>query len=260
MNEPSENLEREAERVRAQLSDTADELRARVSPGQIMDDMMTAIRDGGATEMLDNLAAQARANPVAVAMIGGGLAWLMLGRGTSDGNAVMLRDYDGGMFHDSRRDYGDRDRFFERSDTGGSVVERVKQAAGSTQEAVGGALRGAATAVEHQIHDAADGLRHGARDAMRGMRDGSHRARGAMNSAMDREPLLIGAVGFAAGALVGAILPTSEIERRNLGPAGEVLQEKAGALLDEGVAMARDVASNRNEPAVEARKPEVESV
>ena len=80
MTDASDELEREAERVRAQLAGTAEELRARVSPGQIVDDLMTALRDGGASDMLDTLKAQMRANPMAIAMIGGGLAWLMLGR------------------------------------------------------------------------------------------------------------------------------------------------------------------------------------
>lgn len=241
MNEASEELEREAERVRAQIADTADELRARVSPGQIMDDMLNTIRDGGANEMLDNLKMQVRANPMAVAMIGGGLAWLILGKGSADRDAEGMRDHDRELVFGGSRDFIDRDRDHSSglSGTGEAVVERVKHAAGATGEA----LRDAASAAEHRVLDAAESLRHGARDAVEGVRHGSYRARGAVNQAIDREPLLIGAMGFAAGALVGAMLPTSEIERRNLGPAGEMIQEKAGALIDEGVAMAREAAS-----------------
>ena len=61
----------------------------------------------------------------------------------------------------------------------------------------------------------------------------------------DREPLLVGAMGFAAGAVVGAMLPATAIERRTLAPAGEALQETAGALVDDGVALAREVLTHR---------------
>jgi hypothetical protein len=106
------------------------------------------------------------------------------------------------------------------------------------------------------MHEAADTLRHGARDAMEGLRHGRHRARSAVSHALDREPLLIGAMGFAAGAVVGAMLPATEIERRNLAPASEALQDTAGALVDDGVALARDVLTQRRGASDTGEAPE----
>lgn len=252
MMDASDDLEREAERVRAQLAGTAEELRARVSPGQIVDDLMTALRDGGANDMLETLKAQMRANPMAIAMIGGGLAWLMLGR--TDGSDRYddpqpgVQPYPGigrPRGYDSDGD-----------DTGVTLVAaHSRPAIGVTKDRVAGALHDVTSTAERKMYEAADSLRHGTRDAVRGLRDGSHRARGAVSHALDREPLLVGAMGFAAGAVVGAMLPATEIERRTLAPAGEALQETAGALVDDGVALAREVLTQRRGGSEEGDAP-----
>lgn len=82
----SAELERQAEAARARLADTADELKARMSPGQIMDEVLNQFRGGDGTEMLANLKTQARDNPMALALIGSGMAWLMLGSGPQSGS------------------------------------------------------------------------------------------------------------------------------------------------------------------------------
>ncbi len=77
----ADELEREAEAARARLSDTADQIRARMSPGQLMDEVLNQFRGGDGSQMLANLRGQARDNPMALALVGSGLAWLMMGSG-----------------------------------------------------------------------------------------------------------------------------------------------------------------------------------
>ena len=60
----------------------------------------------------------------------------------------------------------------------------------------------------------------------------SRTAQSAARSATDtmrEQPLLIAALGLAAGAAVAALFPTTDIERRTLGPAGDALVGAAGA-------------------------------
>lgn len=88
-------LERQAEEARVRLSDTADKLRARMSPGQLMDELMGQFRDGDSGAMLANLRTQVRDNPMALALIGSGVAWLLAGNGAaapakSSGSAADL--------------------------------------------------------------------------------------------------------------------------------------------------------------------------
>ena len=73
----SEKLEREAGRTRAQLSETLEELRARMTPGQVIDQLIDHAREGPAAEFGRNLAREVRENPLPLVLIGIGVAWLI---------------------------------------------------------------------------------------------------------------------------------------------------------------------------------------
>ena len=77
----SELLEREAEARRAQLAQTFDELRARVTPGHVLDRLVDYATDSGGSDFFRNLRDQTVANPLALGIVGAGLAWLMLSNG-----------------------------------------------------------------------------------------------------------------------------------------------------------------------------------
>ena len=71
-------LERETEETRAELESTLDELRSRITPGQLVDQFMDRAREGNAGAFVRNFGQQVSANPIPVAVIGVGLAWLMM--------------------------------------------------------------------------------------------------------------------------------------------------------------------------------------
>src|SRR5437660_12728809 len=77
----SELLEREAEARRAQLAETFDELRARVTPGHVLDRLVDYATDSGGVDFFRNLRDQTVANPLALGIVGAGLAWLILYNG-----------------------------------------------------------------------------------------------------------------------------------------------------------------------------------
>src|SRR5438552_1879649 len=74
MGSQSEQLEQEADKTRAQLSATLEELRAKITPGQVVD----YAREGPAAEFLTNLRREIRENPLPLVLIGIGIAWLMV--------------------------------------------------------------------------------------------------------------------------------------------------------------------------------------
>lgn len=78
MSEDLRDLEHETERSRDNVSGLLDELRARVSPGEMVDQIVGYAGDG-AGEMVRNLGSQLRNNPLPALMVGVGVAWLMLG-------------------------------------------------------------------------------------------------------------------------------------------------------------------------------------
>jgi hypothetical protein len=75
----TEQLEHETEQARSRIADTLDELRACMTPGQVVNQLADRVGDAGARAFLNNLKRQTVDNPVPVALIGAGLAWLMLG-------------------------------------------------------------------------------------------------------------------------------------------------------------------------------------
>ena len=74
----SEQFEREAEQTRWQLAGTLEELRDRMTPGRVVDQVIDYTRDGPAAEFLRNLGREVRENPMPLVLIGIGIAWLMV--------------------------------------------------------------------------------------------------------------------------------------------------------------------------------------
>jgi hypothetical protein len=72
----SAELQREVEQQRARLESRIDEIQDRLSPGQLVDEML-AYTKGGGGEFVASLQRNVTANPLPVALLGVSLAWLM---------------------------------------------------------------------------------------------------------------------------------------------------------------------------------------
>jgi hypothetical protein len=78
MGTQSEQLEREAHQVRARLTKTLEELRAVMTPGQVVDQLADSAREGPAAEFFRNLIREIRENPLPLTLIGAGVSWLII--------------------------------------------------------------------------------------------------------------------------------------------------------------------------------------
>jgi hypothetical protein len=74
----SEQLEREAEDARNNLAADLDELRHRMTPGQIVDEVADYARDTPVGEFARNLLRELRENPLPLLLIGAGIAWSLI--------------------------------------------------------------------------------------------------------------------------------------------------------------------------------------
>src|SRR5215212_10058641 len=83
----TEQLEHETEETREQISATLDELRARMTPGHVVDQLVDFASDSSGGMFFRNLRQQVIDNPVPVALMGAGLAWLAISgrRGPANG-------------------------------------------------------------------------------------------------------------------------------------------------------------------------------
>jgi hypothetical protein len=78
MESQSARLEREVEQTRWQLSGTLEELRGRMTPGRVVDQVIDYTRDSPAGDFFSNLGREVRENPLPLVVIGVGIAWLLL--------------------------------------------------------------------------------------------------------------------------------------------------------------------------------------
>jgi hypothetical protein len=78
MGTQSEQLEQKTHQVRARLAETFEELRAAMTPGQLVDQLADYAREDPAAEFFRNLARKIRENPLPLTLIGAGVAWLII--------------------------------------------------------------------------------------------------------------------------------------------------------------------------------------
>jgi hypothetical protein len=95
MAQQSEQLEREARRTREKLAGTLEQLRMRMTPGQVIDQTIDYMRDGPVAEFLQNLGREVRENPMPLVLIGIGIAWLMVAS-TRTSRSVIASTADAG--------------------------------------------------------------------------------------------------------------------------------------------------------------------
>ncbi len=137
----SEQLERETEETRAQISASLNELRARMTPGQVVDQLVDYVSESSGGMFFRNLRQQVADNPLPVTIMGAGLAWLaMAGRnGTNSHKAHNLSAYrvpetDAGRIAAGIRESG-KDWGKSAQSAASTMGERASESASDMQEA-----------------------------------------------------------------------------------------------------------------------------
>lgn len=243
----SEQLERQTEQNRAEVEQTIDELRARLTPGQLVDEILSYTRDGG-RQFTSNLGHQVTNNPMPVLLIGAGLAWFLLGRdgAASGGNAM----------HTGSRHYGAGNGTSGLKDAAHKTGEAVHDAFGSVRhsaESAGSAMSDTA----RKIGETASSAYHSTAARAHDLADSATALeQKAMNAARDifvqakDQPLVIAGLGLAIGAAIGAVIPETEIENRAMGEIADEVKNDAKQLASEQLHKAKDVAQNAIDDAV----------
>lgn len=122
-NKSAAELEREVEAQRARVEDDLDRLQDRLSPGQMMDQLFDYAKTGNGAEFTRNLGRSMRDNPIPLALMGVGMAWLMIG-GQSNGRRYRQSDrfdrdwnddWDDDRYERGWDDSWDRDEWGERT-------------------------------------------------------------------------------------------------------------------------------------------------
>ncbi|WP_419899133.1 DUF3618 domain-containing protein [Roseomonas sp. USHLN139] len=277
-------LESEVERSRERLGATIETLRGSLSPGQLVDQAMDYARGSGGADFVRNLGGQLRDNPLPVMLIGAGIGWLLLADRKEAAAPVRLAPAHPPLLPPpapSRPLHG-------TAPEGPGLVGRLGEGAAGLRDQASGAAAG----LRDQAADAADGLRQAGRSAMESVSDGLDAGREALQAGVgrlreqagaaqqtagqglaqgqaalgaagdrlrqdwaalgDARPLLLGVLGLAAGAALGALLPRSEAEDKLMGEASDAAARSLREAVAEGAAQAGEVLGEEAERLQEA--------
>ena len=282
----SAELEREVEAQRQRVEDRIGEIRERLSPGQLVDELLSYTKNGGQS-FISNLGSTVASNPLPTALLGVSLVWLMSGQGPKlmgghdndrDRAASDWRASDSGMdWNEVDADYpyvtvsGGLRRVSHSTDESGDWYSEFEDNSGARYRAksnqhghrmghfmdkTGKKIGGFIDEAGHRIRDftdeagnrfsAASGwashrwhdLTSGIGSAMAGIgSEAQHMGAKATRTAYDArrmatslyndQPLVAGALAFAAGAALGAALPRTPAEDRLIGEMGDDVRDRA---------------------------------
>ena len=237
----SADVEREVEATRGQIDQTVEALKDKMQPRELFDEA-TRIMGSTSNKLLTTVVEQSKANPIPIALIGVGIAWLALSQ--SRKSAGTPDAYSGRQYET-----------YEGYDDEGNFSRKLKRRVSGAVEQAKGALSTAKSKVDGAVEHAKDGLASAKTTAAEGAGEARGRIAGLTSAAqvkaaearraaearfqetLDTEPLILAAIGLAVGAAVGASLPASRTENRLIGPHRDKLvgkgKEAARTSLDE---------------------------
>ncbi|WP_366657844.1 DUF3618 domain-containing protein [Fodinicurvata sp. EGI_FJ10296] len=253
----SAELEREVEHERELLTRTLDDIREKLSLGQIMDQAVRYARESGGGEFTRNLGRSVRDNPLPVAFIGVGIGWhLLSGRMDHDGSDRSHGRYGIDSHGDSTHGSHGGGAVSSVRDRASSMGSQISDEASHAKDAISGAVasargwvssaRGSADHARHGLSDRAHDVSHRASemagDARHRMHDVSDRAQNGIARMAREQPLVLGAIGLAAGAAIAAMFPPTRTENRVMGETSDMVKDEARSFAENEFDHAKTVA------------------
>ena len=183
-----EQLERTADRIRADLDRTLDALERKLSPSQLLDRSLAYLREHGG-EMAYAVSDSVRRHPVASMLTVAGLGWLIVSatRTRAPIDVTVGDEYVGdGEDSPPEDDAGDESSYADNSTRRSRFYHRVAAARARTR-----------------------------------------RAQYRVVSSIEDRPLLFAGLAIAIGAVIGAVLPSTEYEDKVVGELRDRAVERA---------------------------------
>jgi hypothetical protein len=242
--EPAE-IERDIRRTQNEMSRTVDRIGDQLTPRNLMNALLDKAEDNDidARYLIDG----ARRNPIALAMIAGGLIWLV---SDSDAKLPKLRSgSSSGTYADPyHRDYVTHMSQIERSrDEDDLAYQRRRDLARANYFMIERRHEEDEHSFRERLDEAAERFREkrrawadSTRQAGTSLRDSGEAAVDRAQQAYTSNPLIGGLLAAAAGAIVGTALPLTQTEDEQLAGVGESAREAIGEQKDRLVSAARE--------------------
>ncbi len=243
--------------TRAEMSDTISAIADKLDPSRLIDDAKDALfssgRDAGMS-MLDQVKDSSvldtiKANPVPAMAVGLSLAWFLSKMGESEGDSYRRDQYErtGDPLYAPYRGQQDRgysgagryasgqagasgDSLLDTAkDKASDLVESAKDAASDLGDKASSLTDRASSAVS----DATETVQSRAHDTGRTAQRYGRQTGSWLDHQLQQNPLSVGAVALAAGALVGLSVPESDLEHQAFGDRADAAKSQlAGAAQD----------------------------
>lgn len=209
-----EAIQAEIEQTREEMDLTLRQIEQRLNPRELMNQGVDYLRHSGGKEFVTNLRGSVKDNPMPVTLVGIGLAWLMAaskspGRSAQSGLST--------------------DKLGGKMDAASQKLEGASQKLHGTAHAASQKLSSTAQAARERVSR----LGESARGLGESARHRAQQARGGYERIVQEQPLALGALGLAIGAMLAASVPRTRKEDELMGPAKERLAERAKERIDE---------------------------
>jgi|tagenome__1003787_1003787.scaffolds.fasta_scaffold20593361_2 ElaB/YqjD/DUF883 family membrane-anchored ribosome-binding protein len=268
------------EELRSQVADTATHVREAVSPATIKRQVKDYVRESS-EDMLQSLQRRARDNPLQAVAIGAGVAYplwnlfravpaplLLIGAGLALSRSSAVREATDEALARAREaaDHAagmTRQKMEEWRDTAGSVVDRATELASSARDRVSAAVSDAKesgtdfattatrTSATNGGNAAMDRTRAALDTASERATSLAAQAKDTLTNTYEQNPLLVAGIGLAVGALIASSLPTTSTENRLFGDTSDRLRRRAVDAAAQGLDAAKEAADNVVEAAAQ---------
>jgi ElaB/YqjD/DUF883 family membrane-anchored ribosome-binding protein len=194
-----EQIQAEIDRTRSDMDATLKAIEQRLTPGQLVDQGLDYLRHSGGREFVANLGGSVKQNPLPVTLVGIGLAWLM-----AAGKSPR------------RETYTDPSATEALAERASGTMTQAKEKLGSAKQ---------------QLTDTVQSARERASQLSEASREQIRRARTSIDYMIEEQPLALGAIGLAVGAVLAAAAPRTRKEDELMGGVRDRLTDDAKELV-----------------------------
>jgi hypothetical protein len=196
--------------------------------------------NGSQGSFIDGLTAAARENPLAAALIGGGALWLLIGSDKLKNAAGSVTSAAAPLADLGAR--AQRSAASSWDDTYGSMGTRASNMQDEASRGINETVRDARTVASDAMSGAAETISERLDEGIAGAREMFDRvgqalprketlrqAQSSLSDLLERQPLVLGAVGLAIGATVAGALAKSSLEDEWVGELSDSLKADLNA-------------------------------
>jgi ElaB/YqjD/DUF883 family membrane-anchored ribosome-binding protein len=249
MTTQTDRIEQDINRSRSALNDTIERLGGKLSPGQIVDEVL-GVAQGQFGQFTTNMGKQVRDNPMPLLLIAAGVGMYLMKQNKPHDAQPRIEEDDWRAEHHFRKIEQIRTNAARIADETAEAYESrmhdeharaldIRQMAGEASDAFQARVKRTIEGMEQRaswVRDSVSGgfakAGHFMHDQAQHMGEMAGKAKHSAVDMYDQNPLAAGAIGVAIGALLGSLAPLSSLERNKLqGVADEAM--KAGANLAE---------------------------